>query len=140
MITKKINQTINQDIIDALEHNLLADLKRKDLSKEQRKIIVEDYKKRHNMGYREIAKEFKIPYTTLYYWVETTKKKEQCDKYVERQYSDSLTDNLEYIKRTLESIKRQAEAKKFKDKDAIPKLVEIYELMYWIKFNMLGVK
>jgi hypothetical protein len=71
---------MEQEIIDTLEHNLIVELRKKEMAPDVRKVLIEDYMKRHKLSLRKLAEEFKIPHTTLYYWTEPQKKAEQSEK------------------------------------------------------------
>ena len=127
---------IPDEIINTLEYNILMDLKKTDLSKSDRKILLTDYMRRHNIDMATLARTLGIPKTTLYYWIETEKKKEQTARYDLSTHNHNLVVDLNLIQHKLEIYRDQIKNGKFKINDNIRrKIMEIKDLFVWISFN-----
>jgi len=132
---------IPDEIINTLEYNLLMDLKKTDLNKQDRKILLTDYMARHGLSMGEVARSLGIPKTTLYYWIETEKKKEQTAKYDLKNKKSSLLEELDLIKHKLLIYKDRIKDRKFKIDDRGRKiLIEIKDLLIWISYNTAIIK
>ena len=81
---------MDAEIINILEYNLLAELKRKEMTKEQRAMLLQDYLKRNNTSIRQMAKELNVPHTTLFYWANEEKRVEHAANGINNKYHTEL--------------------------------------------------
>jgi len=132
---------MDKDIADKLVYNLLVELKKKNIDKEEMRILLDDYIKRNGVSLRELAKQIGISHTTLYYWKEPDKKKQISEFQSMKQTKLKITDELVMIKNKLLDYQHKINANKLSLTNNDRKLIsEIKELILWIYMNTLVLK
>lgn len=121
---------MDQDIIEVLEYNLLSELKRKELSKVQRAMLLKDYMKRKNISVRELAKEFNVPHTTLFYWANDEKRQEHIQSIKSACAHKELSVIVDSLNNFLKMIESHTVRIKYEDRIAIEKIKDIGHKMY----------
>lgn len=116
---------MDEEIVDILEYNLLCEIKRKEITKEDRSKILNDYMNRNNTSLREVAKIFNVPHTTLFYWANQEKRIEHLQKVGNLKGKREL----EFLTETLTNFLMRIENKKVKltdqDREEIVKIKDL---------------
>ena len=133
---------LDEAIIDKLEHNFLIDLLvKKDISTEERKIVITRYMKRNNIGIKPLARQLNIPFTSLYYWINPEKKKEQTHKYDVKRVDRGMLEELEYIDHTIKVHKKRIEDRTYRCNDKMRELISsIKDNVTCISYATLKIK
>lgn len=123
---------MNNEIIEILEYNILAELKKKELSTEHKAALLKDYMERTKTSLRGLAKELNVPHTTLFYWANETKKVEHAAKVLETKNHGELDYLIESLKTLLNRIEEKKVKLTDKDRLAIEKMKDLSYRIYML--------
>jgi len=118
---------MNEEIINILEYNLLSEIKKRELTKEARALILKDYMKRNDTSLRELAKDLNIPHTTLFYWANEEKRKSHLSDIKQRTDLNSVYEAIVLLLDKLENRKLKLNDR---DREKITEIKSLCDKLY----------